>query len=202
MKDSKSKSFISDKFAYFLVITAIVGLAASFILTIEKMQILKNPKVQLSCNFNPVVSCGNVINSPQAEAFGFANPLIGLISFAVITTIGVGMIAGAKYKRWFWLGLEAGTVFGVMFSMWLFYQSLYVIKALCPFCIVVWAVVIAQFVYVARYNIMENNIKVHRAWQGVAKWFTENAWFIVALWYLAIFVAILNKFWYYWKTLI
>ena len=112
------------------------------------------------------------------------------------------MIAGAKYKRWFWLGLEAGTVFGVMFSMWLFYQSLYVIKALCPFCIVVWAVVIAQFVYVARYNIMENNIKVHRAWQGVAKWFTENAWFIVALWYLAIFVAILNKFWYYWKTLI
>ncbi len=202
MKDSKSKNVRSSKFAHFLVLTAIVGLVASFILTIEKIQLLKDPKVQLSCNFNPVVSCGSVITSPQAEAFGFANPLIGLISFAVIITIGVGIIAGAKYKRWFWLGLQAGTIFGVLFAMWLFYQSLYIIKALCPFCIVVWAVVIAQFVYVTRYNIMENNIKVHRAWQGVAKWFTENAWFIVALWYLAIFVAILNKFWYYWKTLI
>jgi uncharacterized membrane protein len=202
MKDLKSKNVRSSKFAHFLVLTAIIGLVASFILTIEKIQLLKDPKVQLSCNFNPVVSCGSVITSPQAEAFGFANPLIGLISFAVIITIGVGIIAGAKYKRWFWLGLQAGTIFGVLFSMWLFYQSLYVIKALCPFCIVVWAVVIAQFVYVTRYNIMENYIKVHRAWQGVAKWFTENAWFIVALWYLAIFVAILNKFWYYWKTLI
>jgi uncharacterized membrane protein len=202
MKDSKSKNVRSSKFAHFLVLTAIVGLVSSFILTIEKIQLLKDPKVQLSCNFNPVVSCGSVITSPQAEAFGFANPLIGLISFAVIITIGVGIIAGAKYKRWFWLGLQAGTIFGVLFAMWLFYQSLYIIKALCPFCIVVWAVVIAQFVYVTRYNIMENNIKVHRAWQGVAKWFTENAWFIVALWYLAIFVAILNKFWYYWKTLI
>lgn len=202
MKDSKSKNVRSSKFAHFLVLTAIVGLVSSFILTIEKIQLLKDPKVQLSCNFNPVVSCGSVITSPQAEAFGFANPLIGLISFAVIITIGVGIIAGAKYKRWFWLGLQAGTIFGVLFAMWLFYQSLYIIKALCPFCIVVWAVVIAQFVYVTRYNIMENYIKVHRAWQGVAKWFTENAWFIVALWYLAIFVAILNKFWYYWKTLI
>jgi uncharacterized membrane protein len=202
MKDLKSKNVRSSKFAHFLVLTAIIGLVASFILTIEKIQLLKDPKVQLSCNFNPVVSCGSVITSPQAEAFGFANPLIGLISFAVIITIGVGIIAGAKYKRWFWLGLQAGTIFGVLFSMWLFYQSLYVIKALCPFCIVVWAVVIAQFVYVTRYNIMENYIKVHRAWQGVAKWFNENAWFIVALWYLAIFVAILNKFWYYWKTLI
>jgi len=202
MKDLKSKNVRSSKFAHFLVLTAIIGLVASFILTIEKIQLLKDPKVQLSCNFNPVVSCGSVITSPQAEAFGFANPLIGLISFAVIITIGVGIIAGAKYKRWFWLGLQAGTIFGVLFAMWLFYQSLYIIKALCPFCIVVWAVVIAQFVYVTRYNIMENNIKVHRAWQGVAKWFTENAWFIVALWYLAIFVAILNKFWYYWKTLI
>ena len=200
MKDSKSKNFRSSKFAHFLVLSAIIGLVASFILTIEKIQLLKDPKVQLSCNFNPVVSCGNVITSPQAEAFGFANPLIGLISFSVIITIGVGMLAGARYKRWFWLGLQAGTIFGVLFSMWLFYQSLYVIKALCPFCIVVWAVVIAQFVYVTRYNIIEKNIKFHRTWQGFAKWFSENAWFIVALWYLVIFVAILNKFWYYWET--
>ena len=196
---SKLKS--NNKFAHFLILVSAIGLVASFILTIEKFQLLKDPKVQLSCNFNPVVSCGSVISSPQAEAFGFANPLIGLVGFAVIITIGVGMIAGAKYKRWFWLGLQAGTIFGVLFSTWLFYQSLYVIKALCPFCIVVWAVVIALFVYVTRYNLLEGNIKVKKSFQALSRWFCENAWFIVALWYLAIFVAILNRFWYYWKTL-
>jgi uncharacterized membrane protein len=197
---SKLKS--NNKFAHFLILVSAIGLVASFILTIEKFQLLKDPKAQLSCNFNPVVSCGSVISSPQAEAFGFANPLIGLVGFAVIITIGVGMIAGAKYKRWFWLGLQAGTIFGVLFSIWLFYQSLYVIKALCPFCVVVWAVVIALFVYVTRYNLLEGNIKVKKSFQALSRWFCENAWFIVALWYLAIFVAILNRFWYYWKTLI
>lgn len=196
---SKLKS--NNKFAHFLILVSAIGLVASFILTIEKFQLLKDPKVQLSCNFNPVVSCGSVISSPQAEAFGFANPLIGLVGFAVIITIGVGMIAGAKYKRWFWIGLQAGTIFGVLFSTWLFYQSLYVIKALCPFCIVVWAVVIALFVYVTRYNLINGNIKVKKSFQALSRWFCENAWFIVALWYLAIFVAILNRFWYYWKTL-
>lgn len=196
---SKLKS--NNKFAHFLILVSAIGLVASFILTIEKFQLLKDPKVQLSCNFNPVVSCGSVISSPQAEAFGFANPLIGLVGFAVIITIGVGMIAGAKYKRWFWLGLQAGTIFGVLFSTWLFYQSLYVIKALCPFCIVVWAVVIALFVYVTRYNLINGNIKVKKSFQALSRLFCENAWFIVALWYLAIFVAILNRFWYYWKTL-
>lgn len=197
---SKLKS--NNKFAHFLILVSAIGLVASFILTIEKFQLLKDPKAQLSCNFNPVVSCGSVISSPQAEAFGFANPLIGLVGFAVIITIGVGMIAGAKYKRWFWLGLQAGTIFGVLFSIWLFYQSLYVIKALCPFCVVVWAVVIALFVYVTRYNLLEGNIKVKKSFQALSRWFCENAWFIVALWYLAIFVAILNRFWYYWKTLV
>lgn len=192
----------NNKFAHFLILTSVIGLVASFILTIEKIQLLKDPKVQLSCNFNPVVSCGSVINSPQAEAFGFANPLIGLVGFAVIITIGVGMIAGAKYKKWFWLGLQAGTIFGVLFASWLFYQSLYVIKALCPFCIVVWAVVIALFVYVTRYNLITENIKVKKSFKSLSNWFCENAWFVVVLWYLAIFVAILNKFWYYWKTLI
>jgi uncharacterized membrane protein len=190
------------RFALLLLITAGVGLAASFILMIEKIQLLKDPAAQLSCNFNPVVSCGNVITSKQAEAFGFANPIIGLISFAVIITIAMGMFAGAKYKRWFWLGLQAGAVFGALFITWLFYEAVYEIRALCPYCIVVWSMVIPIFVYTLRFNIMEGNIKIHKAGQGVAKWFAENAWFFVALWYLAIFVAILNQFWYYWKTLI
>ena len=126
------------KFALILVILSVIGLMASFILTVEKINLLKYPSSPLSCNLNPIVSCGSVIESGQAEAFGFTNSLIGLAGFSVIITIGVGMLAGAKYKKWFWLGLQAGTTLGVIFAHWLFYQSVYVIQALCPFCIVVW----------------------------------------------------------------
>ena len=189
------------KFAAFLVIASAIGLAAAFILTIEKIQLLKNPVTQLSCNINPIVACGSVIQSKQAEAFGFANPIIGLVSFGVIITIGMGMFAGAKYKRWFWLGLEAGTVFGVLFSMWLFYQSVYVIQALCPYCMVVWAVVIALFVNVTIFNLNQKFIKLPAKYDKIIKFLTTYKWWVVLIWYLVILGLIANHFWYYWKTL-
>ena len=32
---------------------------------------------------------------PQAEVFGFPNPILGVFGFAVITTIGAVLLAGA-----------------------------------------------------------------------------------------------------------
>ena len=190
-----------SKFALVLVLASSIGLAASFILTLEKFSLLKNPVAVLSCDLNPIVSCGSVIQSKQAEAFGFANPLIGLIGFAVIITIGMGILAGAKYKRWFWLGLESGAVLGVLFSHWLVYQSIFVIQALCPFCIVVWAVVIALFVLVTRFNLQEGNIKPLKVLKGLSQLLVRYPWIVIGSWYLIIALLILNKFWYYWKTL-
>lgn len=190
-----------SKFALVLVLASSIGLAASFILTLEKFSLLKNPVAVLSCDLNPIVSCGSVIQSKQAEAFGFANPLIGLIGFAVIITIGMGILAGAKYKRWFWLGLESGAVLGVLFSHWLVYQSIFVIQALCPFCIVVWAVVIALLLLVTRFNLQEGNIKPPKMLKGLSQLLVRYAWIVIGSWYLIIALLILNQFWYYWKTL-
>lgn len=188
-------------FAALLVIAAAIGLSASFMLTIEKIQLLKNPVTQLSCNLNPVVACGSVIQSKQAEAFGFANPIIGLVSFGVIITIGMGMFAGAKYKRWFWLGLQLGTIFGIVFVHWLFTESVFEIQALCPYCMVVWAVVIALFVNVTIFNINQKFIKLPAKYNGLVKFLTTYKWWIVLVWYLVIIGFITNHFWYYWKTL-
>ncbi|MEI6581894.1 MAG: vitamin K epoxide reductase family protein [bacterium] len=190
-----------NKFALVLVSASSIGLAASFILTLEKFSLLKNPVAVLSCDLNPVVSCGSVIQSKQAEAFGFANPLIGLIGFAVIITIGMGILAGAKYKRWFWLGLESGTILGILFSHWLVYQSIFVIQALCPFCIVVWSVVIALFVLVTRFNLQQGNIKPPQILKGASRLLVGYPWIVIGSWYLIIALLILSHFWYYWKTL-
>lgn len=188
--------------AILLVVAGLIGLIASFILLSEKIHLLKTPDAQLSCNINPIISCGSVIQSKQAEAFGFANPIIGLISFAVIITIGMGMLAGAKYKRWFWLGLEAGTIFGIAFVHWLFYQAVFNIQALCPFCMVVWAVSIVLFVYVTFYNLSNKYIGVPAKLTGLVELGDKYKWAIAVFWVLLIAGVILNQFWFYWKTLI
>ena len=195
----KKKEF---RFALVLVVAGLIGLFASFILQTEKIHLLKNPDAQLSCNINPIISCGSVIQSKQAEAFGFANPIIGLVGFAVVITIGMAMLAGAKFKRWFWLGLEAGTVFGIAFVHWLFYQAVYNIEALCPYCMVVWAVMIVLFVYVTFYNLTIGNIAAPKKIDSTIKILDKYKWAIAIFWVMAIAGAILNQFWFYWKTLI
>lgn len=110
-----------------------VGLLASFALAIEKIAKLRNPDYVPTCSLNPVISCGSVMDSAQAEAFGFPNPLIGIASFAVIITAGAVLLAGLRPPRWFCLGLQSGTTFGAAFVHWLIYQSLYEIGALCPY---------------------------------------------------------------------
>ncbi|WP_307849809.1 vitamin K epoxide reductase family protein, partial [Qaidamihabitans albus] len=119
-----------------------IGLAAAFVLMLEKIAKLGDPAYVPTCTLNPVVSCGSVMDSPQAAAFGFPNPLIGIAGFAVVVTIGVVLLPGFRVPRWFWLGMQAGTTFGVVFVHWLIYSSLYDIGALCPYCMVVWAVTI------------------------------------------------------------
>ena len=51
--------------------------------------------------------------------------------------------------RWYWAGLATGTLLGTAFVHWLIFQSLYRIGALCPYCMVVWAVTIPLLVVVA-----------------------------------------------------
>ena len=106
-----------------------------------------------TCSINPILSCGSVMKTAQAEAFGFPNPIIGVAGFTVVLTTGAALLAGATFRRWFWLGLQAGVTFGIGFVHWLIFQSLYRIDALCPYCMVVWIVTIPIFLFVTLRNL-------------------------------------------------
>jgi hypothetical protein len=123
-----------------------------------------------------------------------------LVGFSVVATVGAGILAGATFKRWFWLGLQTGVTFGALFVTWLQYQSIYQIGALCPFCMVVWSVMIPIFLYTTIYNLREGNIKVAKKLQSVSKFVQGHHLDILLAWYLLIITAILTHFWYYWKT--
>ncbi len=137
----------------FLIVTGAISLAASLVLTYDKISLLKaeiaGTTTSLNCDLSAWVSCSNVVKSPQSEAFGFPNTFIGIVAFSVIVTLGVVLASGVRLPRWMWLGLWAGTVFGIGFVTWLQYQAIYNIGYLCPWCMVVWAMMIPLFVVVS-----------------------------------------------------
>lgn len=182
---------------WLLIVCGTIGLIAAFIIMIEKIHLLQDPHYVPSCNLNPVISCGSVMASHQANAFGFPNPLIGLIGFPVVITTGVVLFMGVKLRRWYMLGLLGGTLFGVGFVHWLFFQSVYRIGALCPYCMVVWIVTITTFWYVLLYNLRAEHLKLPAAWSVINTFLQKHHLDILVFWLLVIAAFILKHFWYY-----
>ncbi|MFI8455888.1 vitamin K epoxide reductase family protein [Kitasatospora sp. NPDC085464] len=189
-------------YAVLLFLGGLIGLAASAVLTFDKLRILENPSYVPSCNINPVISCGSVMRTEQAEVFGFPNPLLGLAAFGALAAIGAGLLSGAAYRRWFWLGLHAGTALGVVFVHWLVDQALYDIGALCPYCMVVWATVVVLFWYTTLHNVRTGVIPVGPRLQVVVREAARYHWALPVLWAAVIALLVLNRFWYYWSTLL
>jgi uncharacterized membrane protein len=194
--DSGPATRVPTASAWTVLIAAVIGLVASMTLTVEKIDLLLNPSYVPSCNINPIVSCGSVMVTPQASLLGFPNPLLGLVGFTVVVVSGVLAVAKVSLPQWYWVGLAAGVLIGAVFVHWLIFQSLYRIGALCPYCMVVWVVIIALLVVTA-------SIAFRPALQsGVAQVLYQWRWSIAALWYTAVFLLIVVRFWDYWSTLL
>lgn len=175
---------------------------AAFTLAVEKIEILKDPNFEPSCNINPILSCGSVMITPQAEVFGFPNPFLGILGFTAVAVTGFALLAGANFKRWFWLALQAGLLFAVGFVHWLIFQSIYRIEALCPYCMVVWTVTIPLFWYVLLYNLQKGHMVAPKAFAGACGFIRRHHADILLVWYVVIVGLILNHFWYYWSSLV
>ncbi|MGE2730655.1 vitamin K epoxide reductase family protein [Mycolicibacterium vaccae] len=183
--------------ALWVLIAGIAGLAAALALTVEKIELLIDPNYIPTCSINPVLSCGSVMVTPQASVFGFPNSLIGVISFTVVVVTGVLALAGVRLPRWYWGGLAVGTVLGTAFVHWLIFQSLYRIGALCPYCMVVWAVIVPLLV-VTTVLALRPQLSGNAVVRTLYTW----RWSLVVLWFTAVLLLILERFWSYWSTLI
>ncbi|MCZ7379816.1 vitamin K epoxide reductase family protein [Micromonospora sp. WMMC250] len=199
---SPEQGFLSRATAWICVVGGGVGLLAAAILIVEKINLLADPGYVPTCSINPILSCGSVMTTPQAEAFGIPNPLIGVAGFAVVTTVGVVLLTGARLPGWLWLGLQGGATFGVVFVHWLIYQSLYVIGALCPYCMLVWAVTIPIFLYVTLRTLRQHDGALPGPVRRPAAAAATYHSLILTAWYAIILLAILSRFWGYWITLI
>jgi uncharacterized membrane protein len=141
----------------FLIVSGLVGLTAAFALTLEKIHKLANPNEAASCDFSVVVQCGKNLASWQGALFGFPNPLIGLMAWSVVITIGVGILAGARFAPWFWRAFVICSAGAFAFVIWLFSQSVFVLGTLCPWCMVTWSATIPLF-WVATFWTMKHGV--------------------------------------------
>lgn len=180
----------------------VIGFLAAFVLTVERFRLAEDPSYVPSCSLNPVLSCGSVMAEPQAALFGFPNPMLGIAAFAVATTLGLLVLSRTPLPRWIWVGLQVGLTAGTVLVVWLISQSLYSIGALCPYCMVVWAVVIPMFVSVTATNLERGVIPVPAGARGAVVALSDYKVLVVALALLVIIALIGVRFWAYWSSLV
>ncbi len=175
-------------FAVLLIVAGALGLLAAFELSLEKVLVLSDPGHVPSCDVGVLVGCGVNLESAQGSVFGFPNPFIGLMAWPVVITIGVALLGGVRFPRWFWAGFNIGVAGALVFVGWLIAQSIYVLDVLCPWCMLTWAVTIPTFWAVTLYNLREGNIPVPqrvrrlaRAWFGWVPLITVVSYAVVVL---------------------
>ena len=116
------------------------ALFVSLMLSAETLQLARNPGVKLGCDVNAVVSCSTVAESWQAEFIKFAglsfpNAFFGIAAESVFVTIAVIGLSKVVVPRWFALCTWLGGLAALAYAYWLFIQSMFVIRALCPWCL-------------------------------------------------------------------
>ena len=179
-----------------MLVAAILGLISAFTLSVEKIHLLQDTNAQLSCNFNLVLNCASVMKTPQASLFGFPNSFIGMMGYAVVITVAVAGLARARFPRWFLITAQICYGLGLIFAYWLFFQSVFVIEVLCPWCLVVTFVTTIIFETLLRYNLRENTFNFAKKTHEKVLRFLKKDYdkLIVASWIVAMIAVVFIKF--------
>lgn len=183
-------------------VTGAIGLVMAVVLLVEKIALIEDPAYVPSCSLNPVISCGSVMETPQASAFGIPNPLLGIAGFSAVLALGLAVLAGARMKGWMSVLIQIGVTFAVLFVHWLIGQSLYEIGALCPYCMVVWAVTIPLFWFTTLHHLRLWTRDASTTARRTVALLHEFRLPVLVAWYLAILSLITVRFWDYWSTLL
>lgn len=141
-----------------MLVGALLSLLAAFVLSVESIQLAKNPDAQLSCSINIVLNCATVAKHPSANLLGFPNSFIGMMAEPVVITVAIAGLAGIAFPRRFMFVAQIGYTLGLIFAWYLFYTSFVVIGALCPWCLLVTLTTTMVWFAITRYNTREENL--------------------------------------------
>ena len=153
---------------------ALLSLLAAFVLSVEAIELAKNPNAVLACSINIILNCATVGIHPSASLLGFPNSFLGLIAEPVVITVAIAGLAGISFPRRFMFAAQIGYSLGFAFAVYLFFTSMFVIQALCPWCLLVTVSTTFVLFSITRYNIRENNLYLPKKAQKAAKKFIDK----------------------------
>lgn len=171
-----------------MLVGAILSLTAAFVLSVESIEIAKNPNAVLSCSINIVLNCATVAAHPTANTFGFPNPFIGLMTEPVVITVAIAGLAGMRFPRWFMATAQVFYTAGLLFALYLMYVSMFIIGALCPWCLLVTLTTVLVWFAITRYNLRENNLFLPKQWQNRVHAWLDKDYDKVAMVALIVFI--------------
>lgn len=88
------------------------------------------------CNINSFINCDAVISGEVAKTFGLPTPLYGLIGYIII------FLAAIFRKKKLLMSMAA---FGLTFCLWIAYKELFLLRVICPICIMCQLIMITIF---------------------------------------------------------
>lgn len=181
-----------------LLIGAVIGWIASLELQVGKEFLLSNPGGSLACDVNPFISCGNVMMTWQSSALGIPNMAIGLAGFAIMGAIGALMVSGAQLPTWFRWARLGGMTFAFGYVHFLAISTIFVIGALCPWCMVIWTVTAPMFFATLARTIEGGDLRPSAPLANLLR-----RWAVLTLgWYLLVIVVIAVVFLDQWLVML
>lgn len=160
----------------FMLVSSLASLVSSLVLSVDAIAIAKNAATKLSCDVNAVVSCGKVARSWQSTLLGFPNSFIGLICEPVVISVAIAGLGLVMFPKWFLKTALFVYGAGLAFAFWLLSQSFFVIKAFCPWCLVVTVSTVTVFSTMLRINLRENTFNRSPEKQEKVINFLDRGW--------------------------
>ena len=179
-----------------MLFSSTLSLIASLVLSIDAWKLASNPNSKFACDINAVVSCGKVAKSWQSTLLGFPNSFIGLMTEPVVITVAIAGLGLVAFPKLFLRVAHVVYGLGLVFALWLLSQSFFVIKAFCPWCLLVTVSTITVFSTMTRINIMENTWNLSQEKYDQAATFLDKGWgrVIYSAIYTFLAIAIILKY--------
>ena len=164
-----------------MLLFALVGLVASVVLSIDALVLAGNPDAELACSINSVFDCATVGASEQSKIFGIPNAFLGMLLQGALVAIAVALLAGAKMPRWYMAALNGLLIVSALYGHWLLYQSTFVIRALCLWCLTLLVCTVLTLYVVTKWNILDGNLFLKGDADARARSFVRAGWLEIAL---------------------
>ncbi len=118
------------------------------------------------------------------------------MGFAIVITVAVAGLLRTVFPRPFLILAQIGYGLGLVFAYWLFFQSVYVIQILCPWCLIVTVVTTIVFEALLRYNLRQNTFNLSKQTDAKVQNFLDKDYdkLLVAGWLFIMIVLVMLKF--------